>query len=77
MNDSNKYSEYDIGGLQAYFSDFHKDLNGFRPRYMTKEQFNNRGWLIHEIESLHDQFDKMKASPAGRKQLEIEGWSFD
>lgn len=73
-------SEYDnlsIEQLQGYFSDFHKDLFGTRPRYQTKEQMNNRGWLIHEIESLHDHLDKMVANPAGKRQLEMEGWIFD
>jgi hypothetical protein len=73
----NQYDGMSINELQGYFSDFHKDLFGVRPRYQTVEQMNNRGWLIHEIESLHDHLDKMKATPAGKRQLEMEGWSFD
>jgi hypothetical protein len=69
-----KFEEYDIYGLQSYYSDFHKDFYGYRPRLHTTEQWYNRDWLVHEINSLHDSFDKLKATPAGREQLRQNGW---
>ena len=40
--------------LQETFSDFHKDVHGFRPRWMTDEQWNSEAWLEQEIQGLHD-----------------------
>lgn len=38
--------------LQCTFSDYHKDVYGFRPRYMTAEQWNSEQWLREEISKL-------------------------
>jgi hypothetical protein len=73
-------SEFDnmsVAELQGYYSDFHKAIFNVRPRYHTTEQWYNIEWLKHEINSLHDHMDKMKATPAGRAQLESEGWQFE
>lgn len=40
--------------LQETFSDFHKDVHGFRPRWMTADQWNSEAWLEQEIQALHD-----------------------
>lgn len=40
--------------LQETFSDFHKDVHGFRPRWMSDEQWMSEAWLEQEIQSLHD-----------------------
>ena len=33
----NSLAQYSVEELQGYFSDFHKDFFGFRPRYATLE----------------------------------------
>ena len=73
----NEFDSMDVYELQGYYSDFHKDFYGFQARLHTTEQWYNRAWLIHEIESLHTEFDRLKASPAGREQLRINGWQLD
>lgn len=72
-----EFDDMSVAQLQGYFSDFHKSIYGFRPRLFTTEQWYNIDWLKHEINSLHDYMDKMKATPAGRAQLEAEGWKFE
>jgi hypothetical protein len=72
-----EFNNMSVAELQGYYSDFHKSLYGYRPRCHTAEQWYNGAWLQHEINSLHDHMDKMKATPAGRAQLESEGWQFE
>ena len=67
----------DVDQLQGYYSDFHKDLIGFRPRSATPEQWNDPEWLKKEINGLHDYFDRLKSSPEGRAQLKADGWHID
>ena len=67
----------DVEELQSYFSDFHKDYYGFRPRFATTEQWRSRDWLIENINSIHDDFDARKATPEGRESLRAEGWRID
>ena len=64
--------------LQNTFSDFFKEINGFRPRWMSLEQWNSEAWLEQAIQSLHDeanahQNECMKTF-AGREHLRAEGW---
>lgn len=69
------YSKYSVEELQGYFSDFHKDFYGYRPRgFGSPEDWNNRAWLINNIESIHNIMDKMKESFAGREELRTNGW---
>ena len=67
----------DVEELQSYFSDFHKDYYGFRPRFATTEQWRSREWLIESINGIHDDFDARKATPEGRESLRAEGWRID
>jgi hypothetical protein len=61
--------------LQSYFSDFHKDYYGFRPRGIyTPAEWQNREVLVNAINGIHDAMDKMKQTPEGREQLRAEGW---
>ena len=76
MSDSS-FENLSLDELQSYFSDFHKDFYGFRPRFATPEQWTNREWLIQSINGIHDAFDAMKKTPAGRNQLKIDGWVID
>lgn len=46
------YEMTELESAQSMFSDFHKDVYGFRPRSMTTEQWNSVEWLEGEIASL-------------------------
>jgi len=66
-----------VDELQSYFSDFHKDYYGFRPRFATPEQWVNRDWLIESIDAIHDALDARKKTPEGRASLRAEGWQIE
>ena len=74
---SNHFDNFTVDELQSYFSDFHKDYYGFRPRFATTEQWRDREWLIEHIDSIHDAMDAMKKTAKGREQLRAEGWVID
>ena len=69
--------KYSVEELQGYFSDFHKDFYGTRPRFATPEQWRSREWLVDHIEAIHDTMDAMKATFAGREELRAAGWVID
>jgi hypothetical protein len=71
MSEFNKYS---VEELQGYFSDFHKDFYGSRPRFATEEQWNSREWLETSINAIHDTMDNMKLTFSGREALREMGW---
>jgi hypothetical protein len=73
----NHLAQYDVEELQGYFSDFHKDYYGFRPRFATPEQWRDRSWLESQINAIHDAMDAMKKTFSGREQLRAEGWVID
>ena len=61
--------------LQSYFSDFHKDFYGFRPRHLIyNDQWRNRDYLVAQINQIHDVMDSMKETFAGREELRQNGW---
>ena len=69
------YAKLSVEELQGYYSDFHKDYYGFRPRgFGTVEQWNDRDWLIAQIEQIHGAIDSMKATFEGREELREQGW---
>jgi len=71
------FESMDLDELQSYFSDFHKDFYGFRPRGGTITQWEDSKWLVTQIEGIHNVMDRMMSSPEGREQLRYEGWSVD
>ena len=74
---SNQYdylASYSVEELQGYYSDFHKDFYGFRPRGASADDFNNRAWLEFQIDSIHEAMDRLKATAQGRKELRANGW---
>ena len=72
------YASLSVEELQSYFSDFHKDFYGFRPRgFGTPEQWNDRDWLIANIESIHGSIESMKATFKGREELREQGWAVE
>jgi len=73
----NHLAQYNVEELQGYFSDFHKDYYGMRPRFATPEQWRDRSWLEAQINGIHDAMDAMKKTFSGREQLRSEGWIID
>ena len=73
----NHLAQYNVEQLQGYFSDFHKDYYGMRPRFATPEQWRDREWLELQINCIHDAMDAMKKTFSGREQLRSEGWVVD
>jgi hypothetical protein len=69
-----KFTDFSVEELQGYYSDFHKDLNGFRPRGATEEQWSSKQYLVTQINLLHDQMDQLKLTFDGREQLREQGW---
>ena len=63
-----------VDDLQSYFSDFHKDFYGFRPRSATPEQWRSAEWLKEQITYIHDEMDHMKETASGRAELRRQGW---
>ncbi len=74
---NNMLDKYTTEQLQGYFSDFHKEFYGIRPRFATVEQWRDREWLIESINSIHNALDKMKETFAGREELRAQGWVID
>ena len=69
-----EFKDFSVEELQGYYSDFQKDLNGFRPRGIVPEQWNSKQFLVTQINSLHDQMDQLKETFEGREQLREQGW---
>ena len=69
-----EFTEFSVEELQGYYSDFHKDLNGFRPRGASEEQWSSKQFLVAQINSLHNQMDLLKETFEGREQLREQGW---
>ena len=63
--------------LQSYYSDFYKDVHGFRPRSSTDEQWNSEEWLSGEIDGLHAYLKDLGSTPEGRVQLREMGFCTD
>ena len=70
----NDFADLTVDDLQSYYSDFHKDFHGWRPRGATPEQWTNREFLVAQINGIHDALDAMKTTPEGRAQLRRDGW---
>ena len=72
MNDYTKLED-----LQSHYSDFYKDVHGFRPRSSTDEQWNSEEWLSGEIDGLHAYLQMLGTTPQGRVQLREMGFCTD
>jgi hypothetical protein len=71
------FADLSVDDLQSYYSDFHKDFYGWRPRGATPEQWRDREFLVAQINSIHDALDAMKKTELGRAQLREAGWVID
>ena len=69
MNDYTKLED-----LQSHYSDFYKDVHGFRPRSSTDEQWNSEQWLQGEIDDLHRYLADLDRTEGGRAQLREMGF---
>jgi hypothetical protein len=75
MTTQNHLLTLSVDELQGYFSDFHKDFYGFRPRHLISDsQWRNRDYLIAQINQIHDVMDSMKETFSGREELRQNGW---
>lgn len=74
MSQDNFFSKYSVEELQGYFSDFHKDYYGFRPRFGTNADWNSREWLETQINQIHDAMDSLRDTFEGRESLREQGW---
>ena len=71
----NHFASLSVEELQGYYSDFHKDFYGYRPRgFGTPEDWNDRSWLEEHITAIHLVMDSMKTTFAGREELRAAGW---
>jgi len=69
-----EFKDFSAEELQGYYSDFHKDFYGFRPRGADKEQWASKQYLVEQINSIHDHMDQLKLTFEGREQLREQGW---
>ena len=69
-----EFTDYNVEELQGYYSDFHKDFHGFRPRGETAEQWSSKEFLVAQINSIHNHMDMLKETFEGREQLREQGW---
>jgi len=69
-----KYDIFDTEELASYFSDYHKDVHGVRPRWIDH---TDRVAVIDGIHALDRYMEQMRATPEGREQLRAEGWVVD
>jgi hypothetical protein len=70
--------KYSVEELQGYFSDFHKDFYGFRPRTLGSDKdWRSRDWLVAHIDAIHNAMDAMKKTYSGREELRMAGWVID
>lgn len=63
--------------LQSIYSDFYKDVHGFRPRHATPVQWNSIIWLKSQMKGLHDYLDSFKSTFEGREFLREQGWDVE
>ena len=69
-----EFKDFSVKELQGYYSDFHKDFYGSRPRGASVEQWDNKEFLVSQINSIHNQMDQLKETFEGREQLREQGW---
>jgi len=67
MNESTELEE-----LRTRFSDFHKDLLGFRPVWCM--HLNSIEYVQTEIQKLHNTMNRLLETGEGREALRNDGW---
>lgn len=69
MQDS---KQADLLELAGHYSDFHKDVHGFRPSFSP--ECMNADWLNAQIKRLSDSLEQRKSTFEGREALREDGW---
>lgn len=71
------FADLSVDELQSYYSDFHKDFHGWRPRGASPAQWRDRDYLVEHINAIHSALDAMKTTESGRAELRAAGWVFE
>jgi len=66
------WSAYETDELASIYSDYHKDVYGFRP--LGARIMLGRDAIIQGLQNLDMYMEIMKSTPEGRAQLREEGW---
>jgi hypothetical protein len=67
------YREYTkLENLQSEYSDFYKEVYGFRPRFMSEEQWNSEEWFEAELKVLAERAKVVFAEEEAREQASIQ-----
>ena len=69
-----EFKDFSVEELQGYYSDLHKDLNGFRPRFASADEWNSKQYLVTQVNLLHNHMDYLRETFEGREQLREQGW---
>jgi hypothetical protein len=64
----------EVEQLQCEYSDLHKEVNGFRPRSMTDEEWNSAEWLRSECQKLCDALPAVTAAEEAREKAAIDAF---
>jgi hypothetical protein len=76
----------EFNDLAAFYSDFHKDVYGYRPRHMAlcADRYESHEALVEAmshldrlVQGLQDYLTAMKSTFEGREQLRSEGWHIE
>lgn len=60
--------------LRSFWSDYHKDFYGYRPRFATSDNLNSEEWLRDQITQIDTALFLRKQTFEGRETLREEGW---
>ena len=71
MNESNPRI---VDLLLSEYSDFYKDIHGFRPALTKHRLYYTEDEARALIQSCHDYLAAVASTSLGRQQLENEGW---
>jgi hypothetical protein len=72
INDTDMREYTPLEEAQGTYSDFYKELHGFRPRFASEEQWNSLEWLNEQIDALHAYAPIVAAEEAEMSKQAIE-----
>ena len=59
---------------QSIFSDIHKDVYGYRPRWQSTEQWNSLEWLKEQVAELEDALLRQEEEKVSEEAAAIEAF---
>ena len=75
MSDFRTWDELTLAEqLQSEWSDYHKAVCGFRPRFATAEQLNSVEWLQGQMKELAASLRRREVTREGRNSMRDDGW---